>query len=265
MEYIDVLSMIMDSDIKTTREYISLFSVPTGFFVNCEMLSDEPIINKTKDGRFVSVYQLDDIVVLEYYFGGKGSLKSCTKKKKLEFTPDLIEKLLLLRPDKPTTLASDIHHQQLCMVASVYDLNRDNVDFNQIHKNKKYIVCYYLRKTAKDHYFLQSELRLKNRISGNCQLNELSTFNDLSYVWQKILLEKTHSPFVDQFRDKYPDECFDIYNTYDDYGEDDDYDIDYDEDEYDADYDEDDELCDEFDEEFGDECDDELNDNDKHL
>lgn len=260
--------MVMDSDIKTTKEYISLFNdVPTEFFVNSEMLSDEPIVNKTKDGRFVSMCQLDDIVVLEYFIGGTGPIKSCTKKIKLEFVPDLIEKLLLLRPDKPTTIYNDIHHKQLCMVASVYDLKRDNVDFNQVRSNKKHTVCYYLRKTTNDHYFLQSELRLQNRISGNCQLNELSTFNDLSYVWQKILLEKTHSPFVDQFRDKYPDECFDIFNMYDnDYDEydDDDYSDDYDEDDEYDDYAEDDELCDEFDEEFGDECDDELNNADKY-
>ena len=63
MEYVNVLSIIMDSDDKTTKEFSSLFEdLPTQFFVDSDLLSDTPILNKTSDGRFISVSKFDDII-----------------------------------------------------------------------------------------------------------------------------------------------------------------------------------------------------------
>lgn len=209
MEYVNVLSIIMDSDNNTTREYASLFDdIPTQFFVDSDMLSDTPIINQTKDGRFIALSKIDDIIVLEYFINGKGSLKSCTKKIKIEFVPELVEKLLLLQPEKLTNFAEDTLHHQLCMSATIYDLQRDSVDFNQVIKKKKYTICYYLRKTYKDHYFLQSEIRIPNNIVNNYQINEISAFYDISPVWQKMLLTTTNSPFIEDFKKRFPEEYY---------------------------------------------------------
>ena len=56
MEYVDILTMVLDSDLKTTKEFTSLQEgVPTQFFEDSARLSDTEIIHKTDDGRYVSL------------------------------------------------------------------------------------------------------------------------------------------------------------------------------------------------------------------
>lgn len=244
MEYVNILSIIIDSDSSTTKEFSSLFdNVPTQFFADSDMLSDTPIINKTDDGRFVAVSKEDGYVVLEYFVGGKGSFKSCTKKFRIEFVKNLANKLLLLQPDKPTNFEDDIAHQQLCMAVNVYDLKRDSVDFNQIIETKKYEVCYYLRKNKKDWYILQSELRLQNTKTGDYAIHEFLTYNEIAPLWQKMLLEKTNSPYMENFKQRFPWEAS----------------TDFDDDEFD------DELDDEFDDEFDENFEDDEFDTDNNF
>ncbi len=204
MEYVNILSMVMDCDNKTTREYSSLFKdVNTEFFVDSLIISDTPITNKTKDGRFVTLYKEDGCIVLDYLFGGTGSYKSCTKMVKLEFTTDLIEKLVELQPDEPTDFMDDIiDYRKLCMVATFYDLKRDKVDFNQVSKKEQYYVCYFLRKNNDNKYYLQSELRMRNLSQNkNCQIEEVSFFFKIPPTFQRLLNSECQSSFLTELEE----------------------------------------------------------------
>ena len=215
--------MVMDSDTNTTRPFISLLEdVDTQYFVDSSLISDTPITNRTKDGGLIAIYKEDDYIVLDYIFDGTGSVKSCTKKVKLEFATHILAKLNELQQDEPTTLIEDmIEYRQLCMVATVYNLKRDKVDFNQVKEVEQYYVCYFLRKNKQNRYYLQSELKLaKLPKFNNLQVNELSLFFDIKPTFQRQLGNKTSlleelkeleelEEFQDLFDDEYEDEDYD--------------------------------------------------------
>ena len=72
---------------------------------------------------------------------GTGTIKSCTKKVKLEFASDLLNKLTNLTSDKVTSLDDDIlNYRQLAMIATRYDLKRDTVNPNYIHEKELYTI-----------------------------------------------------------------------------------------------------------------------------
>lgn len=191
MEYVNILSMVMDSDPKTTAEFKSLFNdVDTNFFVDSSLISDTRITNRTNDGRFISLYRDEeyDCIVLEYLLGSTGSTKSCNKKIRIEFIDDLSSHLLGLQPDKLTSIEDDIDKSQLCMVATIYDLARDKVDFNQILETEKYYVCYYLRKNNNDEYYLESQIRFSNpQTNNNVGIDQFSTLHKIKQTFQRML------------------------------------------------------------------------------
>lgn len=121
MEYVDILSMVTDSDRNTTKEFLPLINdIPTDYFPDSSVLSDTAIIKGSRDGYFVSVSKDDDIIVLKLFSGGTGSQKACTKKVQLEFVPNLKEKLVFLQSNKPSSdICNDFKYHQLCMVATV--------------------------------------------------------------------------------------------------------------------------------------------------
>lgn len=190
MEYVDILSMVMDSDSKTTKEFESLFhGVNTQYFVDSKLLSDEPITNATKDGRFISVYIEDDIIHLEYMFDGTGSLKSCTKKVEFQFSTSVEDELIYLDANTLTSADTDLDQYIWCMEATVFNLVRDSVDFNQISQKEKYSISYHLRKNKNEHFFLESKLWLSKpyKLNNKYIANELSVFSDIKPTFQRII------------------------------------------------------------------------------
>ena len=236
MEYVDILTMVMDSDTNTTREYRSLLEdVPTQFFVDVNMISDTPIINKTSDGRFVSIYQKEDedIICLDYYIGGKGSFKSCTKKIALRFSECVREELEYIDPDVLSSAVDDLDHYVLCMEATVFDLHRNKVDFNQVNEKERYSVGYNLRKNHKEHYFLESRIYYtkSQQVSNKYLLTESSLFFDIRPTFQRIikgsdnLTEAEQLAELDEIAEFFgeDEDCAKI-DEYDDYDEYDEYD-----------------------------------------
>lgn len=202
MEYIKILSMILDNDKNTTSEYSSIFeNVPSQCFVDSKLLSDTPIINPARDGRYISLRKEDGIVVLDYFTGGKGSIKSCTKKAQFEFVRNLSGKLFNLEPDRFTDVFNDLYCQQLCMAVTIYNLHKNPLNFNQVIEKPEYTVCYYLRKNKNGHHFLQSEIRLKKpAVYKNYQLHEHSLFFDIKPAYQKLIKDAKRHTFFEEIK-----------------------------------------------------------------
>ena len=222
MEYVNILSMIMDSDTRTTKEYQSLFnSVPTEYFADSSLISDEPIVNKTKDGRYICLYKEDDSLVLDYLTDGTGTLKSCTKKVKLEFARDLLSKLTNLASDKITSLEDDIlNYRQLVMIATRYDLKRDTVNPNYIHEKELYTIYYFLRKNKENRYYLHSEIwPSKSAKQKNFKLNNFVFFTNIKPTFQRIL-NNGKAPFLSE--DEELEELKDLYEFDDNFEDDED-------------------------------------------
>ena len=202
MEYVNILSMVCDTDKTTTKDLVPLFnSVPTEYFVNSSILSDTHITNKIDDSSFISVYKDEDLdcVKLEYYYNGKGSLKSCKKKVEIEFSSHLLDDLAMMETDHPTSITDDICCSQLCMIVSGFDLARDPVDYNQVHSNQTYCNGYFLRKNKKGEYILETQINnLKPKIKNNYEVHSISIFNKLPYHFQYLLSRNNPSSFIDQ-------------------------------------------------------------------
>ena len=225
MEYVNILSIVTDSDRNTTKELMPLINeIPTDYFPDTSMLSNTAIANVTRDGLFVAVSKKDDIVVLKLFSNGEGSLNSCTKKVKIEFIPDLKQKLLLLKPNQPTSnLAHDLQYQQLCMVSTIYS-RTPSKSYKHSPFKAMYTVCYYLRKNTNNQFFLQSEIRnFQPETYNNTTFNELSIFNKIKPIFQRELTmsyNKNDFNDIEEFDDI--EELKDIYNFDDvDYDEDD--------------------------------------------
>ena len=156
MEYVEILAMILKSDDKITKEYCSaLKGINTQFFIDKSMIDDTPAYKNTGNG-FIAIYEHEGEIVLEYMFGGTGSIKSCTKKVKFEFNTNLKEDLLDLKPDKLTSDIEDdvFDYSQFCAACTMYNVKRDSVDFNHITETPKYSIDYYIRKFINNEYFL---------------------------------------------------------------------------------------------------------------
>lgn len=190
MEYVNILSLVMDSDTRTTNEFKSLFEdMKTEYFDDSSRISDEPIMHRTDDGRYLCLYRENGDIVLDYYINGTGSFKSCTKKIKLEFSSGVKSKLLNLETDEPISLADDImYHRQLIMIASSFDLTRDKVDPNQVTETEKYVNYYFLRKNKDNHYFLQSEIwPTKLPKHKDVELSSVILYFDILPTFQRML------------------------------------------------------------------------------
>lgn len=224
MEYVDILSMVTDSDRNTTKDFMPLINdIPTDYFPDSSLLSDTAIIKGTRDGFFVAVSKEDNIIVLKLFSEGTGTQHSCTKKVQLEFVPNLKEKLTFLQSNKPTNnICNDLKYHQLCMVATVY--TRKAVSKGRVPFRAQYTICYYLRKNNKNQFFLQSEIRNKQpQIYNNLQVNEFSIFNKIKTYFQKELNKTYVSNENIEFEEfDNIDELKDIYDFDDvDYDEDD--------------------------------------------
>ena len=202
MEYVNILSMVCDTDKITTKDLVPLFtSVPTQYFIDSSRLSDEAITNKIDDGSFISVYKDEDLdcVKLEYYYEGKGSLKSCKKKIEIEFISHLLDDLAMMEVDHPTNISDDICCSQLCMIVTGFDLKRDPIDYNQVYSNQTYCNGYFLRKNKKGEYILETQVNnLKPKAINNYELNSISLFNKLPYHFQYLLSNNNPSSFMAQ-------------------------------------------------------------------
>lgn len=190
MEYVNILSLVMDSDEITTNGFKSLFhNVTTDMFVDSSMISDEPIVKKVRDNRFLCLYRENGYVVLDYFTGGTGSIKSCTKKIKLEFATEVINKLFNLQADEICSLADDIlDYRQLIMIATSYNLQRDKVDPNHIIEQEEYTNYYFLRKNQKNHYYLQSEIWPTKPIQhNNSVIDSTVLYFDILPTFQRML------------------------------------------------------------------------------
>ena len=239
MEYVNVLTMVMDTDHKTTKGFSSLFEdVPTEFFVDSNLLSDTQIINKTKDGRYVAVYKNDDnVVFLDYFINGKGSIKSCNQKVQFQFNPEIREELKYLDPNTLTTSDNDLDQYIWCMEATVFDLIRDNVDLNHITEKEKYSISYHLRKNTKNHFYLESKIwfNTNKKLNNQYQITETSIFHDLAPSFQRLIKgsenmsEAEKLAEIDEIKQKFGDFYDDEY--YEDCEDEDEYENEY-EDEY---------------------------------
>ena len=232
MEYVEILSMILNSDDKITKEYYSAIKgINTQFFIDKSMISDTPAYKNTGNG-FIAIYMHEGEIVLEYMFNGAGSIKSCTKKVKFEFNANLVEDLLDLKCDRLTSDIEDdvFDYSQFCAACTVYNLKRDSVDFNQTTETPKYTIDYYLRKTKRGDYFLQGDLIFPKAIVKNkLALNKLNLLFDIDPKSQKLLQHYIQSAKFDSLNDKNFD------NEYDEeYDKEYDYDDEFDESPLDA-------------------------------
>lgn len=232
MEYVNILSMVFDTDKITTKDLEPLFTnVPTQYFVDSSRLSDTHITNQIDYRSFISVYKDEDLdcVKLEYYYEGKGSIKSCKKKIEIEFVSHILEDLAMMETDHPTTISDDICCSQLCMIVTAFELKRDPIDYNQVHSNQIYCNGYFLRKNQKGEFILETQINnLKPKTINNYQLNTISKFNKLPYHFQHLLSNNNPASFIEQTKQLEEEEIEQIEelkNLYDfedvDYDEDD--------------------------------------------
>ncbi len=239
MEYVNILSMVCDTDKTTTKDLVPLFTdVPTQYFVDSSKLSDTRITNRIDDTRFISVYKDEDLdcVKLEYFYEGKGSIKSCKKKIEIEFVSHILEDLAMMEVDHPTTISDDICCSQLCMIVTGFDLKRDPIDYNQVHSNQTYCNGYFLRKNKKNEYFLETQINnIKPSIKNNFEINSVSIFNKLPHHFQYLLSNNNPASFIDQTKQLEEDEIEQIEELQGLYDFED---VDYDEEDF-EDYDED--------------------------
>lgn len=223
MEYVEILSMILNSDDKLTKEYAhAIKGINTQFFIDQSMISDTCSFKNTGNG-YISIYEDGGDIIMEYAYGGTGSIKSCTKLIEFVFNPNLKRELSNLKID---ILTSDISKEpdrtQFCAVCRMYNLKRDPVDFNHITKTKDYTAEYYLRKMANNEYLLQAYLILaKPIIKNNHALTNLNLIFDIAPKYQNILksyakpLNTVDLNNQELNLDDYDD--FDnLYNNYDD-------------------------------------------------
>jgi len=218
MEYVNILSMVMDSDTKTTREFLSLVEdVPTQYFEDTNRLSDTKIIHQTTDGRYLMLYKDEDVVYLDYYWGGVGSLKSCTKKAALQFNINIKEELEFLDANSFTTEIDDIDQYIWCMEATIYNLKRDSVDFNQIISTEQYSTSYQLRKNQDNHFFLESKIHLAkvNKSNKNPQIYAMSVFNDIAPDFQRRLRGNNRLTYKEQLDEL--EDLSEFFNDIDDF------------------------------------------------
>ena len=169
--------MVCDTDKITTKDLVPLFtSVPTQYFVDSRRLSDTHITNKIDDSRFISVYKDEDLdcVKLEYYYNGKGSIKSCKKKIEIEFVSHILEDLALIEVNHPTTITDDICCSQLCMIVTGFEMKRDPIDYNQVYSNQTYCNGYFLRKNTKGEFIFETQINnIRPETKNNCQINTI--------------------------------------------------------------------------------------------
>lgn len=218
MNYVEILSMILNSDGKLTKDYASLLqSIDTRFFIDESLISDTPYFQNTGKG-FIAIYKHEGEVVLEFMHGGS-SIKSCTKKVVLSFSSCLGNEVKTLKPDHLTNdiIKDTFELSSFCMNCTAYNLKRDSVDFNQIIETEIYSIDYYLRKNNNNKYFLQADLSFKKPITkNNIKLNRATIpFIMVSPDFQNILRDYVN-PSSNGFGDMIDDFDEDIDNNFDD-------------------------------------------------
>lgn len=228
MKYIEILSMILNSDDKLTRGYASAIKgINTQFFIDKSMISDTPAYKSTGNG-FISIYEHEGEIVVEFMYGGTGRIKSCTKKVKFEFNTNLTKELLDLKHDRLTAdIGDDIFdYSQFCAACTMYNLKRDSVDFNQITEIPQYSVDYYLRKMKNNKYFLQADLFFKKPIAKDgVSLYRLNLIFNIDPNSQKLLQSyptKDNCDNPDDLDDEFDTDDYDDFDSeyeYDDLGE----------------------------------------------
>ena len=229
MNYIEILSMILNSDDKLTKDYAPLLqSIDTRFFVDKSLISDTPSYQNTGKG-FIAIYERESEVVLEFMFGGPGSIKSCTKKVVLCFSSCIGDELKTLRPDQLTNdIVKDVFDLSIfCMNCTAYNLQRDSVDHNQIIEKEIYSIDYYLRKNKNNKYFLQADLLYKkplllhkdNITKNRMELNKSTIpFIIVSPDFQNILRDYVNPPsnnlkdMIDDFDEEHNDDFYDDFD-----------------------------------------------------
>ena len=221
MEYVEILAMILNSDDKVTKEYYSAIKgINTQFFIDKSMISDTPTYKSTGNG-FISIYEDQGEIVLDYLFNGTGNIKSCTKKVRFEFNNNLMSELSDLKYDRLTDDIGDdvFDYSQFCAACTMYHLKRDSVDLNHVTETPKYSVDYYLRKLKNNEYFLQADLVfVKPVVRNNVSLYKVNLIFDIDANSQKRLQQYTLASNLDNYNDKHNQFDGDDYdNEYQDY------------------------------------------------
>ena len=205
MEYVEILAMILKSDDKITKEYCSAIKdINTQFFIDKSMIDDTPAYKSTGN-CFIAIYEQEGEIVLDFMYGGTGSIKSCTKKVKFEFNTNLTKELLDLKHDRLTANIEDdvFDYSQFCAACTVYNLKRDSVDFNHVTESPKYSIDYYVRKFTNDEYFLQGDLVLVNTIiKNNHSIKRLNLVFNIDPKSQKLLQQYTNSAKHNKLNDR---------------------------------------------------------------
>ena len=209
LDYINILSMILDSDKHTTREFASLDnSVPTQFFVDTDDLTDKPTTFKIDDERFISLRMIDhDIVRLEYYLNCKGSAITCSKMIRIEFFKDIEDLIPVLAPTKKSV------DGVFCAFVHMFDFP-NSLSCSPSRKNEKYYTKYSIHKNDKNHYFLQSEMNFYDKVINNYVINSFSRFYDISPQYQSMLAECIAEDEIDE--DNLSDFDYSCLNDFDD-------------------------------------------------
>lgn len=226
MEYVEILSMILNSDNNLTKEYAhAIKGINTQFFTDSSMISDSSPFKNTGNG-YISIYEDGGDIIMEYIYGGTGSIKSCTRLIEFVFNPNLKDELPNLKIDILTgDPDKEPDRSQFCAVCTMYNLKRDPIDFNHVTKIKDYSAEYYLRKMTNGEYLLQAYLVLaKPIIKNNHALTNLNLIFDVDPKSQSIL--KSYSKSTDVF--DLNSQEFDTDN-YDDFYNENDYDDEFDE------------------------------------
>lgn len=205
MEYVNILSLIMDSDTVTTNGFKSLFKdVPTEYFDDSARISDESIMHKTKDDRFICLYRDEqDCIVLDYLTGGTGSIKSCTKKVKLEFSTDATYGIENLPNDEICSMEDDmLDYRKLIMIATTYEHKRDKININYVDEKEQFITYYFIRKNKNNKFYLQSEVwPTKTPKNKDYEINHLTLYFDINPTFQRMLNGNQNRSFLTELEE----------------------------------------------------------------
>ncbi len=189
MKYFEILSLICDSDTQATVDFSNLFfDMNIDFLISEEELTEHPVLKNFSAGEFLALSKENEHIILNYFYDGKNSVKSCNRRVQLDFCKDLNRKIAFnLEQDELTdnTLV-DRKYRQLLMRAIVYDRVRDNVDPNQVYEQKSHTIYFYLRKWKK--YMLETKISydIKNNSQKITNL-DYSLFNNIDKKYQEQL------------------------------------------------------------------------------
>ena len=194
MYYTDILSLICSTDEKSSIDFKDLCEdAPVDAFVPENEIKINDFIVKSFDDKFL-IFTKENFDILLFYYknGTTKNIKSCTTKIALDFDCNNI----LIRKDKITQdELRDLYYKNFIMSADIYEVSRDEINFNITKEKLKYSVDYFLRKEKDDNFYLEAEITPNNTHVKNIdnQLSRIVLLNKVNDKYQNKLhaLEKT--------------------------------------------------------------------------